>query len=240
MAAKRLGNLGICPAGAIAIRFEQIVLANSVLAKFASLKDSFMKYHDLRDATFEEQHEAISKILKESPPGTNAEMIEELTGIPKSTVWRIKKSLNALRPYDFSHHRELQKYVRENTAVVFGEEIQWRDSWQQLPGENGTMRADLVGEAADSLVIVEVKILKDDNTYYDQARESIGQVLHYLYASIYESVNDGNQTEPTKKQLKEFDLAHHLFIVGARYSRTVENMCKFLRAHGINIQHLSV
>ena len=199
-----------------------------------------MKNRDLRDATSEEQREAISEILEGSPPGINAKAIAELTGIPKSTVWTIKKSLNALKPYDFSDHRELQKYVRENTSVVFGQEIQWKDSWQQLPGENGTMRADLVGETADSLVIVEVKMLKDDHTYYDQARESIGQVLHYLYASICQVINDRSQTKPTEEQLKKFALAHRLFIVGARYSRTVENMCEFLRAHGINIQHLSV
>ena len=216
------------------------VPANSELANFASLKGSFMKNRDLRDATFEEQRKAILEILEESPPGINAETITKLTGIRKSTVWTIKKSLDALKPYDFSNHRELQKYVQENTSVVFGEEIQWKDSWHQLPGENGTMRADLVGETADSIVIVEVKMLKNDHTYYDQARESIGQVLHYLYASICEVIKDRNQTEPTEEQLKKFALAHRLFIVGARYSRTVENMCEFLRAHGINIQHLSV
>ena len=199
-----------------------------------------MKNRDLRDATSEEQHEAISEILEESPPGINAKMIAESTGIPKPTVWTIKKSLNALKPYDFDNEKELEKYIRENTSVVFGEEIQWKDSWQQLPGENGTMRADLVGETADSLVIVEVKMLKNDHTYYDQARESIGQVLHYLYATIYQVANYPNQREPTEEELKKFTLVHRLFIVGARYSRTVENMCELLRAHGINIQHLSV
>lgn len=204
-----------------------------------------MRNHDLRNATSKEKREAVAQILEDNP-GTTARRITELTGIPKSTAWQIKKSLELLTPSDFENEKELEDYVRENSSIIFGEKIEWIDSWKQIYGKRSyPMTVDLFGRnTSNEWIIVEVKMLKNDATRYDRAREAIGQVLHYLYTSIYDlmnSVDRATPIDPTEEQLKTLSYTlYRLFIVSAYHSPDVENMCRLLRAYGIDIEYRSV
>lgn len=149
----------------------------------------------------------------------------------------------------FSSEGELEKYIRDNTTTVFGEEIEWKDEWRTFYSEFGTpMPVDLVGQNANGeLVIAEVKVIRNDDTRHDRAREAIGQMLHYLYASMYKMVNEKDKDQnpfreqiPTESELKRLLGQHRLYIVSAYHSPAVENICRFLGVHGINIEYISL
>lgn len=216
--------------------------------------ERYTQQHDLRNATPEEKREVILEILDENPSVSN-KRIEELTGISKSTVWTIRQTLehefavqNTSMFGDvtmFGNEKEVEEFIREHSSLFFGEVIEWIDDWN-LYGESGSpITPDLVGRnASGEFVIVEVKMLRNDATRYDRAREAIGQVLHYLHASVAELVNPVAREDfldPTEEQLAKLPgMPYHLYIIGAYHSPTVENVCNLLRAHGINIQHLSI
>lgn len=151
----------------------------------------------------------------------------------------------------FNNEKELARYIRDHTTEIFGAEIRWKDDLRNLPGGSGRIFADLVGvDENQTAIIVEVKLLQPrsdrrDNYRNNSARQAVGQVLHYASGYIYEAVNAFPQhvnrrsdVDPTDEDLNQTPL--RLFIVGDAFSQPVENMCQFLRAYGINIQHLSV
>ena len=133
------------------------------------------------------------------------------------------------------NEKELIAHIRENTQNLFGHYIRWDDEPLRLPGTKGELKTDLTGvDSHDLRVIVEVKTDLGSKRY-QQVRhatfESIGQVLNYANAYM--------KNHKPSVDLK--DSAKHLilFIVGPVFSETVENVCKFLRMHGINIRHIS-
>lgn len=154
----------------------------------------------------------------------------------------------------FSSEKELERHITDHTEAIFGERIRWHASERKLPGDAGLwMFADLVGaDEQKTPVIVEVKLLRPQSERkYDLAREAIGQVLHYAYAYISKTVNlppmllfekaTAAENEPSDDALKSgLSSDIRLFIVGEAFSQPVENMCRMLRAFGINIEHLSV
>ena len=118
---------------------------------------------------------------------------------------------------------------------------------ENLTGESGhNVVADLIGtDTNDKTVIVEVKLLQPNGPHkYDRARESVGQVLHYAYAYIYDLLNSIKREEPTAppdpglRPISEHFI--RVFIVGEEFSQPVENICRLLRAYDINIHHLFV
>ena len=132
-----------------------------------------------------------------------------------------------------SKHDQLVSYVKKNSHDLFGEEIHWKDS-MELEGANGKkIYPDLVGMDSKNLtVIVEVKSEFDSENSTnrrDAAHKSVGQVLNYANAYMKEY-------KPSV-ELKDSSKHLRLFIFGDRFSKTVENICQFLRMHGINIQH---
>jgi len=157
-------------------------------------------------------------------------------------------------PVVFSSEKALERHISDHTEAIFGERIHWHASERKLPGDAGLwVFADLVGsDAQKTPVIVEVKLLRPESERkYDLAREAIGQVLHYAYAYLSKRVNlppmllfdiaTASENVPSDDALKSGlsnDL--RLFIVGEAFSQPVENMCRMLRAFGINIEHLYV
>ena len=146
---------------------------------------------------------------------------------------------------NFDSERALKNWIRDNSHLVFGEEIRWIAS-PTLMGENGNpMPPDLIGRDANGkIVIVEVKLEFDlgdsPSNRYDLPRKSVGQVLHYAHAYM-RGITDRHDLEFTDDMMRiSSEYVMRLFIVSKDFSQTVENICSFLRAHGINIQHLNV
>ena len=129
--------------------------------------------------------------------------------------------------------KELISHIRENTRRLFDEDIRWDDNRLQLPAIKRKIEVDLAGVDAEGLrVIVEVKtdLGKSGTQGWHATFESIGQVLNYANAYMKEY----------KPSVDLKDSAKHLrlFIIGPIFSQTVENVCEFLRMHGINIRHI--
>ena len=100
---------------------------------------------------------------------------------------------------------------------MFGEEIHWSDS---------RINADLIGKDSEgNAVIVEVKLWYDETpNRKTQEHTCVGQIIHYA--------NDYTNAYPSENM--------RLFIIAQYSSHIVEYCCELLRAHGFNIQHLSV
>ena len=204
-----------------------------------------MQKRNLKDATPAEKRSAIEELLKEHPK-MSGEKIAELTGLPPATVQTsLQKIAAKAKPESrFTTEKELEDWLRKHSLEVFGEEIRWIDALKHLPGESGhDIVTGLVGEDAKSnTVIVVVKLLRPkSDRKYDLACESVGQVLHYAYASIYALVNPVQREvgiDPSDAALRTVsDYFLRLFIVGEEFSQPLENMCRLLRAYGINICH---
>lgn len=143
----------------------------------------------------------------------------------------------------FKDEKELEDYIRNHTVEIFGERICWDDSKRKFPGEytevtGRLIKADLVGTDGEKAhIIVEVKLLRPTSEQkYDRAREAVGQVLHYTYAYISDMLK--NPSDTALRKVTEGVM--RLFIVGEDFSQPVENICRMLRAFGINIEHLYV
>ena len=131
------------------------------------------------------------------------------------------------------NEKELISHIRENTRSLFGEDIRWDDNRLQLPSIKRKREVDLAGVDSDGLrVLVEVKtdLGKSGAQGWHATFESIGQVLNYGNAYMKEY----------KPSVDLKDSAKHLrlFIVGPVFSQTVEDVCEFLRRHGVNIHHI--
>ena len=88
-------------------------------------------------------------------------------------------------------------------------------------------------------VIAEVKLDYLDHTL---VRQSIGQILQYVCAYIR---GMRGHFIPDSQKLSDVTLRDaskilRLFIVGTDPSQPVENICQFLRAHGINLRYISI
>ena len=147
----------------------------------------------------------------------------------------------------FNNEKQLERYIRDHTREIFGEQIWWIDDYKSLPGESGhPIIADLAGQGEDDgsmyHVIAEVKLLRPrSERKYDLAREAVGQVLHYAYAYISDRSHTTGSKVPVSPSddLMRFQLSDmlRLFIVGEEFSQPVGNICRILRVFGINIQH---
>ena len=129
--------------------------------------------------------------------------------------------------------QELISHIRENTRSLFDEDIRWDDNRLQLPATKRNIEVDLAGVDSDGLrVLVEVKtdLGKSGTQGWHATFESIGQMLNYANAYMKEY----------KPSVNLKDSAKHLrlFIVGPMFSQTVEDVCEFLRRHGVNIRHI--
>lgn len=134
------------------------------------------------------------------------------------------------------NEKELIAHIRENTQSLFGEDICWDDNPLQFPGSKRNRGADLTGvDSCGLCVIVEVKTdLSSDKRYQQKWHatfESIGQVLNYANAYM--------KHHKPSVDLKNSAKHLRLFILGPMFSPTVEDVCEFLRMHGINICHIS-
>lgn len=128
--------------------------------------------------------------------------------------------------------KDLISHIRENTRSLFDEDIRWDDNRLQFPTIKHKIEVDLAGVDSDGLrVIVEVKtdLGKSGTQGWHATFESIGQVLNYANAYM----------KHCKPSVDLKDSAKHLrlFIIGPMFSQTVEDVCEFLRMHGINICH---
>ena len=120
-------------------------------------------------------------------------------------------------PQMLNSEKDLVVWIKKFSHILFGEKIRWHDS---------RINADLVGkDSNDNPVIVEVKLWYDDIPNRRlQEHTCVGQIIHYAYdyANAYTSENT------------------RLFIIAQEKSEIVERCCELLRAHGFNLQHLSV
>ena len=138
------------------------------------------------------------------------------------------------------HHRTLLKKIETEAHEIFEENIRWLN--ENLPGENGQIRPDLIGvDANGNYVIVEVKSFDHipQLSQYYKPREAVGQVLHYATAYVQKYLKC-DPRDVSDKQLIDEVTNVRMFIVGDVYSEAVEKMCKFLKAHGININYISL
>jgi hypothetical protein len=124
----------------------------------------------------------------------------------------------------------LKPWIRDNTGLVFGEQIYWR--YEKLRSmRNTSITPDLVGtDSQGQPVIVEVKFkfeFQGDSNHIrtDPEKMSIGQIL--LYACAY------RRKYPSTQILR-------LFVISIDFSPDVECVCKFLSSKGINIDHISI
>ena len=86
-----------------------------------------MQQRDLRNATPKEKREVILEILDENP-SVSDKCIEELTGIPKSTVWTIRQTLehefavqNTSMFGDvtmFGNEKEVEEFIRQHSSPL--------------------------------------------------------------------------------------------------------------------------
>ena len=119
-------------------------------------------------------------------------------------------------------HDELVDYIKENTLIVFGEEI--RLDAGAIKGTWDALFPDLMGtDAQGRTVIVEVKTDFDDGSTRrrDAIHKSVGQILNY--AADYHEAPENLR----------------LFIIGTTIVPQLQLICHHLRKHGINIRHLS-
>lgn len=141
----------------------------------------------------------------------------------------------------FHTEKACKDYILKNSDEVFGEKMRWVS--MNFPGETGRIKPDLVGyDANDNLVIVEVKRFdpKPSNANaYARPREAIGQVIHYAVAYVQDQSADDPRFLSTDR-FREILKNVRLFIVGESYSQSVEKMCYFLEAYGIDITYLSL
>lgn len=164
--------------------------------------------------------------------GDTQESISEITGIPRGTVHSIIHSKD--NPANCKSHGELVSWIKSHTEIVFGENIKWHwdcDLYNE-DNEYSPVRADLLGvDIAGCCVIVEVKLDAPD-------RSAVGQILEYACALI---LDPPSSLPIDSNRLKLMpDCIIRLFIVGRSISRPVLRTCEYLKAHGINISHLSV
>lgn len=140
----------------------------------------------------------------------------------------------------FENEDGLTDFVKANTFNVFGENIEWDN--ENLPAETGSpMFPDLMGKDSDKCwVIVEAKLVakRQGANWYATMRESVGQIIHYAHAFLNKSLKNIEYSDDGLSKISSSVL--RLFIVTEVYAEPIENMCRLLRAHGINLNYISI
>ena len=142
------------------------------------------------------------------------EIAEELD-IGLNSVWHCLQKIRYRSRHPFENEKAFENWIKYRSQRFFSEKIDW-DISTMLHGESGPIYPDLLGKDSDGTpVIVEVKMGVPDRT-------SVGQILEYAYA--YWRRN-------RRRKLR-------LFIIGTRFSPSVDGICEYLRTNRINIRHL--
>lgn len=142
------------------------------------------------------------------------EIAEELD-IGLNSVWHCLQKIKYVSRHPFEDEKAFENWIKNHSRRFFNEEIYW-DISPILQGERGPIYPDLLGKDSDGApVIVEVKMGPPD-------RASVGQILEYAY--VYWRTN-------RRRKLR-------LFIIGTRFSSSVDGICEYLRTNRINIRHL--
>lgn len=168
--------------------------------------------------------EDIDSIIRETVnnPELSKEAINEKAGIP---------------PRSSRENRLLTPWIKENTYLVFGEEIEWKSvkSFGLFYAQGDPMRPDLVGtDYRGRPVIVEVKFkfnFPSDRDWLrrDVETRAIGQIILYYYAY--------------RKMCRRTDIpikVPRFFIVSIDFSYDVDFVCSTLRSKGFDIFHLAI
>ncbi len=143
----------------------------------------------------------------------------------------------------FVNETALKDYIRENTHDIFREEIRWVR--KNLPGETSRLSPDLIGyDTNGTFVIVEAKLVYSQTSsprnQYAKPRESVGQILHYAAACAEERLNAEHLCDFGEEAVREAVKDVRFFIVTETLHHSLEKMCHFLGAYGINIEYLAV
>ena len=178
-----------------------------------------------------ERESTILKMKRENPELSLRE-IANRTKIKPTTVWRTLKNQSK-----FKTEEELVSFIEDNSEDVFDEKIKWIRSQTILGADKGSLRPDLTGiDSKGNLFIVEVKLSKPD-------RSVVSQILDYA-SYLTTTANSEDALSTMGQAFREFiaddkqDL--RLFIIGEEVSETVERICEFLQARGINISHFAL
>lgn len=146
--------------------------------------------------------------------------------------------MNTKKEYMFNSEKQLKSFVEANASELFGEDIIWIDP--NLDAEFvRPIRPDFLGKYEDGqFAIIELKMVskfmeKGNANSYHPMRIVVGQCLHYFHA-LAESVE--GSTDLPEEHLKVLSQIFRIFIVTDVYAEPVENMCRVLRAHGIQIK----
>ena len=203
--------------------------------------------------TAAEKQAAVEEILKENPSATRKE-ITELTGIPDSTVWHIKQRIAnneerhiLLDPKTFETEEEFEDFIKDGPHYVFGDEkIDWETRPEEkkapLPGAESNIFPDWIGTDSDgNVVIVDMKVLSG-KTEQDRngILRSVGQMLDYVvgYARKHTSSDIENLSDASLRDV--IKSARLYIVIHPVISPTLEDICRLLRANGINIHQYAV
>ena len=158
----------------------------------------------------------------------------------------------------FRNEREFVRWIKNNSDIVFGEEMRWNDK-PKLPGSQGKpMKPDLMGsDSKNNTVIVEVKYFKPEEEVKAEANKlsdrkkrsrklsdyrtnkriaidkSVGQILRYAYGYMMKCISE----DTSKTVWNKLPNTLRLFIITPEGSLDLGCICEFLQALDINICH---
>lgn len=161
----------------------------------------------------------------------------------------------------FRCEKEFVCWIKDNSDIVFGEEMCWKDS-PKLPGAQGKdIKPDLMGwDSKGNIVIVEVKYFKLEEEIKSEAKKfsdrkkrfrkisdyrtnkritidkSVGQILRYAYGYMMKCISE-DLSKPVWNKLSN---TLRLFIITPEGSLDIGCICEFLQAGGLNICHIQV
>lgn len=161
----------------------------------------------------------------------------------------------------FRNEKEFVCWIKDNSDIVFGEEMCWKDS-PKLPRTQGRdFKPDFMGlDSKGNIVIVEVKYFKPEEEVKAEAKKlsdrkkrfrkisdyrtnkritidkSVGQVLRYAYAYMMKYISE----DLSKTAWNKLSDTLRLFIVTPEGSLDLGYICEFLQAVGLNICHIRV
>ncbi len=140
----------------------------------------------------------------------------------------------------FNSEKKLKAFVEQARDALFGEDIEWLDNNLEAEFER-PIRPDFLGRYPDGCyAIVELKSVakyiedKKRNSYHPM-RLVVGQCLHYFHA-LSEFVE--GSTNLNEDSLEVLSQTFRIFIVTDVYAQPIENMCRVLRAHGLQIDYI--
>ena len=145
-----------------------------------------------------------------------------------------KKEINQEASIGKGQKREdiiLTPWIKENMCLVFGEEIRLQDL-SLKNSRDDPITPDIFGiDRAGCPIIIEVKFRFDfpsdrkNHLRTDVEYMALGQILQY-----------------SRHYIKKYSLTEtpRLFIVSIDHSVEVDEVCKFLQKHGIDIKHIAI